>query len=1081
MLSPSEGKFLLLPQDREIMAALDLTEDEYRELCRLFAANASLPKGPQNFLLIPFLINVVVGIALTALSTLLARPQRPKDPAQTEQKTVDGQNIVSGTRYAPRAGFDSIQNVVEMGSIVPMIYANRQTINSVTYGGVRVNTNLLWSQIYSLGGSQMLRAVYLIGQAPLGAIDVYQLAFGNNLISFDELNPTNNQGGRISVYVSLDGGRINSADHVAGRQAAFDDGNAQTAGGPDVFATRGAGNAWTQDTCYVIKPTSQTQFGLFAPIGNGLSLRQNPVFRPVSFVNLTAPNSSGNSQVVCRDDTQLKAARNKQSATISARSQILGTDGALITAAVGATITLTLDSGSDAGYKFLVSNSDGPQGEVEVLDLAQTISARCRDYDSKLVVGDRYRIGSCTAVCVTRTAAPYVNDVDNEPIVGGSGTNVVATFRVTEAGQYRTTANNGSPSITNTCRTGTSTSHILKTAVASFTIERPCRVFEIGFKSSSGIRINGLCNFREAKSYVVMDDLSCDRYDGDTVNSGDTLQTQAYISGTYTGDEERYSFHRIGYKVAGSTGGYSFFAALFGFRGIGGQVVYNYLRVDMGTTQPLDITIVPVSGWEVRFGYHAGPLEVMDYRSPEKSLTLGSIVLRYRGRTMARSFDSFQLRQGQPPSVAGSDELGIPWADEPNYIDAWGKLAEQFIYEEVVATTSSPEHEISYINVITTNATVPDYSGLACIGINMRASTEFQSADQLSVPVTQGLTSTSRFSLVFWDMLTNASYGLAGVINPLQIDYPSFLAAANWTASRNYWFDIGISDPLNIRTQGQEWAGYFLLDMFTQNGKMYLQPMVDFAGPAPITTQLFTSGNILATSASDESETESTFGFAFADLGSRIPPIVIVSWRQERASATGTDRPLFPVVRQVTVRENATPDNAPLVRIDLTAFATSEVHAVDVGKMTCRLARLVTHSVSFKTTPEEAIVSLGKTFLVAQEVAQYNLPPNGIIEADGTIRSWPPLANGTYSIYAWRGKTNTIETISITVLNGKTTPLASTAVFALVNPAAPPVPYKTKSITFDEDGNIDIEGDYWPEAEIIANWDTGFVVEGRVT
>ena len=33
-------------------------------------------------------------------------------------------------------------------------------VDGVAYGGVRVNTNLLWSQVLSLGGDQLLRAIY---------------------------------------------------------------------------------------------------------------------------------------------------------------------------------------------------------------------------------------------------------------------------------------------------------------------------------------------------------------------------------------------------------------------------------------------------------------------------------------------------------------------------------------------------------------------------------------------------------------------------------------------------------------------------------------------------------------------------------------------------------------------------------------------------------------------------------------------------------------------------------------------------------------------------------------------------------
>ena len=36
-----------------------------------------------------------------------------------------------------KAGFDSLQNVVELGSCIPLIYSRRETIDGVTYSGIR--------------------------------------------------------------------------------------------------------------------------------------------------------------------------------------------------------------------------------------------------------------------------------------------------------------------------------------------------------------------------------------------------------------------------------------------------------------------------------------------------------------------------------------------------------------------------------------------------------------------------------------------------------------------------------------------------------------------------------------------------------------------------------------------------------------------------------------------------------------------------------------------------------------------------------------------------------------------------------
>ena len=250
MLSPSDRPIALLPQDRELMAVLGCSEAEYRQFVRDCIKYSRLEPGkPVNFLIIPFLIQLVIGIALSLLASFLFRPKTPTPP-NIRQTSQQGQNSVGTTEFAPKAGFDSLQNVVELGSTIPLVYANRETIDGVTYGGVRVNTNLLWSQMISQGGSQMLRAICSLGEATIGAIDPAQFAFGDNVLGGYDLSAANSTSSRVTFYVSQDGGRISSADRVAGRSAARDTGNAENAGGPDVFAIHGLNNAWTTDFCY---------------------------------------------------------------------------------------------------------------------------------------------------------------------------------------------------------------------------------------------------------------------------------------------------------------------------------------------------------------------------------------------------------------------------------------------------------------------------------------------------------------------------------------------------------------------------------------------------------------------------------------------------------------------------------------------------------------------------------------------------------------------------------------------------------------------------------------------------------------
>jgi hypothetical protein len=71
--------------------------------------------------------------------------------------------------------------------------------------------------------------------------------------------------------------------------------------------------------------------------------------------------------------------------------------------------------------------------------------------------------------------------------------------------------------------------------------------------------------------------------------------------------------------------------------------------------------------------------------------------------------------------------------------DNWGKLAEMFVYEEITASTQSPEFEVVYVNVITKNKTVPTYESISTIGVNIKAGSEFRQLTQFSAYVQSGV------------------------------------------------------------------------------------------------------------------------------------------------------------------------------------------------------------------------------------------------------------------------------------------------------------------------------------------------------
>jgi len=1061
-LSPKSADLVvLLPQDREIMAITGLSEPEYREFVRELRRNSRIEPGTivnlTGFEII--LINLVIGIVLTGISMLL-RPKAQAAPKPNTTSQVQGQSIVNGARYTPNSGFDSPQNVVELGSVVPIVYANRQVIDGVSYGGIRVNTNLLWSQIYSVGGGQLLRSIFLVSEAQIQSLDATQFAIGNQLINNYDLRVTDH--GRISIYYSSDGGRLTSADHIAGTIPANDLGNSENSGGNDVFQVRGVNDEWISGFCFASSPSNQGTFGISGFVGNNFPFKMNPVFRPA--VQLQPGDSN---EVRCPNDWQAQAQRQKQGTTFSGRSGIVGTEG-LTAFDVGDTFTYTLFTSSDQNRQFVESNPNGADGVETCADIAQTVAGRQKTWDDTISLGELYRVGSCVAICTGRTEAPFVSEVDTS----GGAQQVTATFEVVRAGQVHVWSQG---SIEGDGGLNASRgSHLYRFAEAVFTTDRESRVVEVGLKSSVQLQISGLCNFRDTHSYTRCDNEACFNYNGQPASG---IEAIVYQSGSYSSPDTRYSFFKASWRVAGSDDTWTELDPLFAVRSATGVALYNYLRFECSESIRWEVRFTPVSSWEVRnFGVQ-GSLEVLDPNiNSIRTVQSGDITIRYSGQQVQRNAGTFRLLSlsGPDEGLGAGNPPGPPYDDDDCYADLWARAAEAFIYNEITTTASSPEHQIVYVNTISDNPQEPTYDDLALVGVNLRSSTELNRLDQFSVYVNQGVGATSRFPDVLYDLLTNKRYGAGRVMNERQVDKASFDEAAAWTTARRYFFDGAVSEKINLRSWGAEVAANYLLDLVIRNGRFAMRPVANFGGPETI-TGLFTSGNIL----------EDSFEMSYFELQERQPIRVSVRWRQEKEGSNIESRGLFPVMREVSVREAGVSQDAPLEAIDIGDYCTSQVHAIDVAKWRIRSRRLIDHSVKFKTTPTEASLDIGSVFKLGLETVTYDQPGNGAIAADGTVTSWPPLADGIYPVLFWDGTGSQIQEIELDIQKGRCN--KKNAVFCLRNQVQRAGTYKTQSVSFDEDGNIEVEAAYFPTDEtgtslLTKDWNVSdkWIIEGEL-
>ena len=1202
----------MLPSDRYLASLLELSDEQYEfwrdELARR-AAEAPKPAVVAGAVelttaQIVSLVLAAVSIGVQVISLLLA-PTAPRRSGSLSQRALLGQGQTNLQALAPRSGFDAVQEVASIGEPIPVIYANRETIGGVTYGGVRVNTTLLWSQIWSLGGSQMLRAVFMVGEGPMASIDPLGFAIGDNSIGTYDLGSSgaNNSSARITIYHRPDGGRITEADRVAGRTGANDPGSA---GSADVFQARGVGGTYAAVFSAASKPSTSTTFGLYQLMGNNLGMKINPVLRPQVTARLKPRGSSGNSDVVCDVDQTVIVQRAKEAAFFSSRSGVvsgsfalgnsfkyridrssdyqtvfqsaaeggawlsssavqsspkiytagtetritgfdfplrmtvssvtLGTDQVQVTATFdSATVRTKLITDNAANGQYVISywirvandsqtieskfdititiqggqitfegDVDEDSGPVELLtsplrvrslivfpveeldahsetaaDIASTITGRQKGWDDALVVGDLYKCGSALAICTNRDPDDQIFVSDSEDGAGGTGITIDADFEVVRAGTAATVTNEiirANGTVATARQTATSGPHLLRCALGHVATTSECRIAEIGLRSTLGVRVGGLCNFRDTLTLEEIDGRACLFREGDNVKRGKRLNVDSYQSGVVSTIEERYSFFRVSFREFGD-GAFTHLAPCFGVRGSTDQPTFNYLSLQMPSLKRWEFRFEPLSGWEIRSGTATGDLVILDAKlSSVVTGTSSSVVWRANGETVTRSRSTFTI------TAARRDNIGMPQVDDNSYLDAWGKLAEAFVYEEAQSSANNgPEHEIVYVNEIRENTSPPQYTGISLVGANVKSAFEFRQFSQLSVYVTggarvrrllNGLTEGPSHLLpdLALDRLTNGKYGPDSVSDDL-IKLTNFQTAAQWCYDRKYFFDgaVVISDE-PPRQWIADTAGAMLLDFREVNGQYDLVPFITFG--AVTHKALFTAGNIA----------EGSFQFESIPPEDRPAKRISVKWRQERSSVNPTNPGLFPEEQEVLVHE-ASPhgsDALPIESINLANFCTNRNHAIDVAKFTLRMRRFRDHTIRFKTTYDgmEGIttgVGPGDLIRVAMDATVYDQFNNGVVLGDGTVVSTQPMANGTYDVVSWAGSGTVNDAGTLTVTNGQGSPAG--IVFTVKQTSTQVRTYQISRITPTEDGVYDIEAVHMPinNAGILlvaADWDT---------
>lgn len=239
----------LLPYEHQLIEALGVSKEEYLEFLCYQQEYTDIKVGTQldirNWPAVAIVLTVVGVLFQVAAALLAPKPQIPgqKNALNSRQQ-----------RFAPRFGFNNVQELGKYGDPVNLIYCNDDsTINP--NGGVRAATSLVWSSVTSYGSSQYMQTLMLIGAGIIGQIDFTRSAFGQTPIRQFAAQKT------WTYYNSNGNVRFSNIVYPAG-----DTNDPTYTSSADLVYRINRGGTITEGFSQSFSPSSLTTLGVYAPI-----------------------------------------------------------------------------------------------------------------------------------------------------------------------------------------------------------------------------------------------------------------------------------------------------------------------------------------------------------------------------------------------------------------------------------------------------------------------------------------------------------------------------------------------------------------------------------------------------------------------------------------------------------------------------------------------------------------------------------------------------------------------------------------------------------------------------------------------
>ncbi len=985
------GRRVLLPAEVELCNAVGLTEDEYFHFLDL--TDSYNGKRSEEYDLIPDVRNdattlaitsLVIGLASSAVSALLAPKPRAAE-ARKALSPIRTEDITGRSRFAPQSNFSSVQELASLGTIVPLIFTRK---------GLRVNGQLLWSQMRSKGLAQQLNAIFMFSAGALPQKPDFEgFAIGDSLLE-------TYTGDKLNLLFNVNGKRLRrgtAAEYSEGRLK-------QRSGARDVFAYYwDLTNRYEPVFCQTRVPSTQTQFGAYSPMPNGQRFK-------VGYELVLVPDGNKDAKQDAR------AKRNKIAARFPRRCNVLSVSKTQIVYRIG---------DNDEANRFQ------PWG---VEDVRQSVESTRIDADANLSVGELYLAGTKLAVCThVSTSSPWRKGLIKKFVLkwteGRGPLNVTTSLSRFNADEVLL---------------------IQRAAIATVTTSRPCDAIEIGIKSTVFKQINGFANVNSHP-----DDGTIRKYekDGGSITLG---SVNKYIT--------RYSFFKLQRRRAGTGAPWRNLlpGEVFAVMGSTPQAQYNSIQIFHSKQYNWEYRLHPYPGNQFKKEFLTNKfVNLLNANSRTKYVAHGVTIVFTGYRTILY------------PNDVQNSEWYLKGGKLLLQNDA---IADYIVYDQESSShLDAPEHEVTFVNEYTLNNEQPNYEGLAIAGIRISSSNEWSNFDQFSAffrrgVITQRLLGSGRGSVnifpeIVYALLTDNSLGAGSLIGSEQVDTARLKRAAQFCKNNGFFWDGIISERQNLREFIFENAAYCLLDFTIIGGRFSLFPSVPSLNPnaKPNVKALFTDGNIR------------NLQVSFLGPEERQLFKAVCLWRQDTRNG-------FPQTRTLEIRLKGGSNADPEEVFDMSGFCTSENHARSFAKFALKTRKEVDHGIKFETTPQGAMgLNPGDYFRLVSEATHTSRFDNGSISSNGAISS-NGLSNGNYPIYYWKPKMTGVKKATLRV-NGNQTKQGQLfgAVFTIRNSTTTDRVYKVESLSYAEDGLVEIAGSHVPLTSSgtleVLNWTNNQFIE----